>query len=338
MPNPNQEDSKKKPPSQHQVSDLILGGLKPRTSKDTSNWITGLADNVISDAVEAASQEQPAAPPPTLKKGKPVTVSFADQLFDHFQQYEFEFNRTVAGTDYVITIERPTFHREIVRGSFGAQETVRTFRGRLSTRFFSMILRATEFDMECWILPVEQTIGFRADDPLYRPYVSLAPVQGKTSWTVNGTVIEFSETRLLAKQLFAALIRHARGEALEGEQFSMGGQLPPKAASTPSPGACSPPLQSLPKTKQTLRSTSSRNKPAARDVADIDASVASLQAAIDRRLEILTTAGAEAFGKQDMAQVESLYKKASRVKELQGKLNQFMKQWKEAMDQVLNSQ
>src|SRR5438045_2420641 len=105
----NNDDQKKKgsgPPQPPHVSDLILGSLKPRTGKDTSRWIAGLADDKIKEAAEVASRELEKSnsgfsQAANEKSGaRPTVVSFMDHLFDFFQQIEFDFNRTVAGTDY----------------------------------------------------------------------------------------------------------------------------------------------------------------------------------------------------------------------------------------------
>jgi hypothetical protein len=230
----NNEDQKKRPSGPPHVSDLILGSLKPRTGKETSKWIAGLADNTIKDAAEAAAREMESIPTPSgahqamkQNSGKQAVVMFTDQLFDYFQQYEFDFNRTVAGTDYVISIERPIFSTEQVRARFAATETVKVFKGRVSTRYWTMIIRSVSEIIEAWILPVEAIFSFRADDDRLPPYITIEPIAsraGELNWKVNGIGLTVEQTRMLAKQIFGALIRKARGEMPEGELFTVSGE------------------------------------------------------------------------------------------------------------------
>jgi hypothetical protein len=369
---PNNDDEKKELSVQHQVSDLILGSLKPRTGKDTNKWIADLSDSAPKDAAEAPGNQDGesagatvAAPPVAKPGGKPPTIALVDQLFDFFQQYEFDFNKSAAGTDYLIAIERPTFVNESVRGAFGTPDTLQAFRGRLSTRFYTLLLRSTADLIEGWVLPAEMIFGFRADDGLYQPYVTILPTMGSNgeqSWKVNDTSIDSSQTRLLAKQLFGALVRHAKGEADDEESFTLSGtgttaspaapdSAPAAAGNLPASDLSSflareeqgktpaADLQTLPASPLSAQQ-SARNSAApqaATDNAGMDTALTMLNTAIASELEKLTATGAQAFAKQDMVQVEHIYKKTSRVKELETELTQFLNQWRTSLQETLDS-
>lgn len=368
----NSDNQKKKntgTPQPGHVNDLILGSLRPRTGRETSCWITGLVDESLTRELSdnAVTTEKPAGPVPSnTPPVRPSAVSFVDHLFDFFQQIEFDFNKTVAGTDCVVTIDRPTYSNEKIRVRFQQQETVKVFRGRISTRYWTLIIRAHNDIIEGWVIPIEQVFGFRPDDGQYAPFVTIEPTANRDQqpcWRVNGTEVAWDQARHLAKQIFAALIRIARGEDSNNERFRMstGSErfanevepLPVHLTSSPLLGkpAAAPaaeaavappvlqpqmPLQTPPKTKQTLRGTQTR-KSSGGGEQSVDSIIDMLVTALNRDLQKLSDQGAEAFARQDMAAVEVLYRRAVRVKELQEQLIAGFGQWKKAVKEAMES-
>ena len=225
----NSEDPRKKPSSgPPHISDMILGSLKPRTGKETSKWIAGLADDsALKEAAEAAARENEAAAPAAAvglqqKVGQHTVITFMDHLFDCFQQYEFDFNRSVAGTDLVINIDRPVMAHENIKQQF-ITESVQVFRGRISTRSWTFIIRGRQECIEGWILPIEKMISFTADQSAFVRflYIQTEMKNNSLTWNIDGVDIPWENVRALAKMLFGALIRVAKGEAGDAERFSL---------------------------------------------------------------------------------------------------------------------
>ena len=224
----NSDDPRKKasngPP---QITDMILGSLKARTGKETSKWIAGLADDsALKEAAEVAAKDHEAAAATAVglqqKAGQQTVISFMDHLFDCFQQYEFDFNRSVAGTDLVITIDRPLMAHENIKQQF-VTESVQVFRGRISTRSWTFLLRGRQECIEGWILPIEKMISFTADQSAFSRYLYIRTdtKNGALKFNVDGMEIPWENIRSLAKMLFGSLIRVAKGEASETETFSL---------------------------------------------------------------------------------------------------------------------
>jgi hypothetical protein len=285
----------------------------------------------------------------------------------------------VQGTDYVVSIERPTYQKETVRGKFIASETVQTFRGRISTRFWTMILRAYNEQVDAWILPVEQIFAFRADDQHYLPMLHMEPVAtrtGELAWRVCETEVPWADVRKLAKELFAMLIRVARGEATPADHFSVHKMNPEKSqessGSMPALGAIEAalknPLTTQPKI-ELQKPEPLTPKPALLTPADIEAKPSAAQSkapavgrtraetlanmvggqpsidtvidllnrVINVELEKLSAAGAEAFSKQDLASVEKSFKRSTRIKELHAQMVASMQHWKQALKDASES-
>jgi hypothetical protein len=87
------DDPKKQKPSN--PSDAILGALKPRTGKETSRWIAGLADDTISPSEmlhpeTGGSEDSPASSHQGIKttnNTRQAVITILDHIFDCFQQY-----------------------------------------------------------------------------------------------------------------------------------------------------------------------------------------------------------------------------------------------------------
>lgn len=224
----NQDDKKKvKITGAPQLSDMILGSLKPRVGKETTKWVAGLAD----DAMEAAEQEarmqavemltsSDQVPPKPAQLG---VVQFMDYLFDCFQQYEFEFNRSTPAPEMQVSIERPTTVVETLRSSMKGNETRQVFRGRLSTRFWTLLLRGHENELEGFILPIDQLISFASDPIHFTQFLKMrgeTAEDGDTRWFVDDVEITWDKIRAFGKQMFAALVHVAKTESAEGLVFS----------------------------------------------------------------------------------------------------------------------
>jgi hypothetical protein len=364
----NRDNQKKKPtgaPPPPNVND-ILGSLKQRTGRETSRWMAGLADENITQELFDNSHHTDNSPVPT----HPSAIGLVDHLFDFFQQIEFEFNKTVAGTDCIVTIERPIYCNEKVRVRFQQSDTVRVFRGRVSTRYWSLIVRAHNDVIHGWVIPAEQVFGFRPDDNQSETFFTIESIgqkNGKHYWRVNNAEVCWEETRFLAKQIFTSLIRVARGEARETDPLllstnagasnespvnpSAGHQAATSAgsllrtanqATTGAPGSQPVAMQEpqtqlqTPPTKQSLRGQRAV-KSLAPPEPTIDSVVDSLSTILSRELLKLSKQGAEAFAMQDMAAVDKIYRKSVRIKELQDQLLYGMQQWKQAVKQVMDS-
>lgn len=220
----NQDDQKKKAAVPH-FSDMILGSLKPRTGRETSKWIAGLSDEEGTEAVT----EQPEAPPPApvqqpvKRNSKQDMVHLLDHIFDCFQQYEYDFNRTVVGTDLVVSIDRPQWATEVIRHKFQPSESVQVFRGKISTRQWTLFIRGRKDMVEGWVMPIDKLISFTTDQNAFVRFLLIEGTWKKQNifWAIDGDEVPWEAARSLAKQLFGALVKIARGEASDSEPFTL---------------------------------------------------------------------------------------------------------------------
>jgi hypothetical protein len=224
----NQDDKKKvKLTGAPQLTDMILGSLKPRVGKETTKWVAGLAE----DAMDAAEQEARMQAVEMLTSSdqvpaRPAQLGFAqfmDYLFDCFQQYEFEWNRSAPSVQMTVAVERPTTVVETLRSSLKGNETRQVFRGRISTQYWTLLIRGHETEIEGFILPIDQLISFASDPIHFTQFLQMRGEQtedGDVRWFVDDVEITWDKIRAFGKQLFASLVHAAKTESAEGFVFS----------------------------------------------------------------------------------------------------------------------
>lgn len=352
----NQDDKKKvKLGGAPQLTDMILGNLKPRVGKETTKWVAGLTDETIADAEHEArmqgvqmltSSEQ--VPPRPAQVG---VVQFMDYLFDCFQQYEFEFNRSTPAPELNVTAERPTAVTETIRHSLKSPETRQVFRGRISTQYWTLLLRGHHEEVEGYLLPIDQLISFASDPLHYTKFLSLTGTANgdDISWSVDGVEVSWDKIRSFGKQLFAALVHVAKTGSAEGLVFAFSHKEP--AATTGGADAVKqasydfnshdPALDDVGYTVpgSSAPAPAPAPAPAAVKVAPaksageskIEVALDQLQKALSEELDDLTKAGQEAFAKQDMANVEKIVQRTNKVKLLRDQINVQIATWKAAL-------
>lgn len=343
----NSEDQKKpKLSGAPQLTDMILGNLKPRVGKETTKWVAALSEEAMEAAAEAAqsqgvemltSSEQ--VPP---KPAQVTATAFMDYLFDCFQQYEFEFNRSAQAPEMLISLERPTMVVETLREKLKKPVTEQVFRGRLSTRYWTLLLRAHQYDIEGWIMPIDQLIGFASDREPFTQFLDLRAVtrDQEIIWSVDGVEITWDKMRSFAKQLFAALIHVAKTENADGLVFSLSAKK--EDTSKSEPGANTAAATAEPAADKTSfyehnpdfegYGTATAGQPAAPAGPTIDAALDTLQKAINGELERLSSKGQAAFAKQDMATVQKIFERTTKVKEIQVEATKLVQSWKGTSD------
>jgi hypothetical protein len=356
----NQDDKKKvKLSGAPQLSDMILGSLKPRVGKETSKWVAGLTEDAMEAAEQAArmqgvemltSSDQVPHKPPHV-----AITHFMDYLFDCFQQYEFEFNRTAPVPEMLVSIERPTSVVETTRHSLRAPETRQVFRGRISTRQWTLLLRGHQDEMEGFLLPIDQLISFAGDPMHYTQFLKMSgtPEGDDMKWTVDDIEVSWDKIRSFAKQLFAALLHVAKTGVSEGLVFTFGNTKPEATATTGGAAKQAPVAEpaysfndhnpafddmgydeNTAATQPRIAKPTALSKPTAKPTeksGQIESAFEQLQKAFADELESLAASGQAAFAKQDMANVEKIFQRTNKVKQLRDQVNAQIATWKSAL-------
>jgi hypothetical protein len=350
----NQPNKKSNP----NISDMILGGLKSRAGKDTSNWLTNLGGGGKEGAreaieQEAANQQVPPRHSAQVPSGKGSIVGWVDKIFDNFAQYEVEFNRAVSGTELTVSVERPEYSNP------------ESFRGRLSTRQWTLILRNNKGIIEGYFLPCDKMIAFSINEHGFTRILQMKPgYQDDQSCYLVGdrqTPVLYSQVPYFSKQLFGALIRVAKGEGSDQEEFIW---MPPSPVPerTPNRGefdsartadsempaikpgqpAPQPVAEGLPSMRATTQSGTHQLQgqvpyvqPRPQGGSDFERPPMTLVEAFDNvlrsmeiELENLAQLGSSAFEQKDQEQVDKIMRKTNKVKAYRERLRGAITEWK----------
>lgn len=339
-------------------NEIILGGLKSRSGKETSRWINDLTSDGVADLVVGASEPEPSLPP---QGSTPINsiVHFVDRLFDLFQQYEVEFNRKISSAELAMETERPVISSELLTRMQGNDRL--HFSGRIHIHGWSLLVRGNLQGIEGYILPSDHLIAFSGNESAYVRFFQSTPVSEnkELKWSFNGVSITSETLPSLAKQLFGSLVQVSRGEASENTPFVFRDKqsLTENALQTPSTSnvfeddgghSLQQSEQSQPSPQPARRSTTTvapdKEEPEMENKAsvlvntvgvgtDLTRACDVLAEAIENELASLTRAGAQAFEKHDLSGVENALIKTKKLKSMRDQMLATIEEWKVALQE-----
>ncbi len=206
------------------INDMILGGIKSRSGKETTKWLNNLTSENIEDAVEAAAQvtESPGSTAPvssaTIAQSQ---VKWVDQLFDYFSQYQVEFNRAVQNSELKMDSERPIITGDLISRMQGSDS--HHYSGRLHTRYWTLAIIGNLNSVEGYIIPSDHFIGFEKNRAKYIQFFQFLPVwDGELKWSFDNGAVGINQLPTLAKQIFGHLVRVSKGEVDDQQRFGFG--------------------------------------------------------------------------------------------------------------------
>ncbi len=353
------------------INDMILGGIKSRSGKDTSKWINNLTSEGIEELVEAsaaaAASQSAAVAPPSAAVLNQTQIKWVDKLFDFFQQYQVEFNRAVQSADLKVDSERPVITPELISRMQGSDKTF--FSGRMHTRYWTLAVLGNLNGVEGYVIPSEHYIGFEKNRSKYTQFFEFIPVwDDELKWSFDNGSVGIEQLPALAKQIFGHLIKVTKGEVDDQQRFGFG--LPAKTISTvvaapkiddsPSDfllnhgGVFDEEPSGFPKAPASRSEASKQHYVAATGAAPVaqsefeekrpsEAATGSSPGiaeacdifirAIEKELQTLSKAGAKAFEDHDFSKVEVLMKRTSKMKGLRDQMLSTVKEWKKILQE-----
>lgn len=196
----------------------VMAGYKGKSPKSTHTLLAKISGDKA--AVEVGERHKEKAIDDAM-------ISFVDRMFDSFQNCAYEINRHAAGSELELNWIRPFKQKETVLSGWRnkQQDIIEVLSGRLSTRQWTLVVRGTPKDgITIHILPVDKLISFGTDQSEFKVYLTLAPsIEGLgVKWNVDeGKELTVDKWSDVYRELFEALIRHARGKALVDEKFNL---------------------------------------------------------------------------------------------------------------------
>lgn len=218
------DDQNKNQPSLAELQQRILRGVKSDVGDKTGKWVMNLKEGV-DEKVEVPTQfdEEKAATFPDDMR------SWIDKMFDHFQRYETEYNRTQNDGEFLVNSERPVFMTGGINTASSQYRSTKEhgpqyFQGHLYTRNWAMLIQGTELTIKAWVLPVDFLIGFETKEEEFNVYFEMRGAKNKdglTIWHIDAVPVSFEALSAISKTLFSALVRASKNEFDSKERFTL---------------------------------------------------------------------------------------------------------------------
>ena len=216
-------------PMNEDLAARILGSMKKAyTGEQTVRWLANLNEDLPVQPAKAAG----AKVSQSTSELSVRSVTVLDRLFDEFQRYCYEFNKTVTDPEFRVQCERA----KPVNLQMPYREEPIIAQGHLSTKLWSMIVQAQESAIYVFIVPIDFLLGFHAERNNYEPHMVMQVVKnglGAQSWQIDGVSVQTSMLPTISKKLFSALIRVFNEEADYTIKFQM---VQNAAPAVPGPG------------------------------------------------------------------------------------------------------
>ena len=211
------------------LNDRILTALATSTASDTncetladsqlvSDWLRKLKTGCLQSLHEASSRVNLDAQQEAAYRA--ATVQLLDRAMSLLHSYSLPFNQTV-GPELHMTFTRPTVVSELL--STGPRRepiaTVESYRGRLSTRTWSLVARGQSNVIDFLLLPADKVIGLSRAEAAFEPICALRAscVDGELQWQAGARPLTNKLLQLLCQDLFNTLVRHSTGEVQNGQ-------------------------------------------------------------------------------------------------------------------------
>jgi hypothetical protein len=137
-----------------------------------------------------------------------------DRLFACLQGFAYEFNKVAVGTDLHVSGTMSGDVKEVLNYNKyrEAEKTQTYFRARLSTRFYTLIIRGGENLIDCFVMPVNHAMALSKVEKEYNP---LATIEIKVNdegivWRSLVDESSFNSLEDLCAWLFQRLIDQTR--------------------------------------------------------------------------------------------------------------------------------
>lgn len=102
-------------------------------------------------------------------------VNLVDRMFDYFQNLAYDFNHMNPAPELELSWIRPTLTRENISSWHQSAQYISVFTGRISTRFWTLVVRGTFESVDSYIIPADKLLSFTTDPTSHNCALSILP-------------------------------------------------------------------------------------------------------------------------------------------------------------------
>jgi hypothetical protein len=201
------------------LSKNILANIrKSFTGEDTSRFLINLGDTFLTQPPEADNQPGEEV---NGKEARSSVLYFLDKLFDDFVRYSYEFGKTPTGERFSPECLRPVRPQDPFQPTPG--ELPILLEGSLAIGDWAMLVQVQGRKIRAFVIPRPYLQGFHSRQSYYTPFFELESSfeHGEYGWKLDGAHLDSEFLPKISKDLFAALVKIAKGEASHTEKFRL---------------------------------------------------------------------------------------------------------------------
>lgn len=151
-------------------------------------------------------------------------ATMMEHIFEILKSYAYELNNALGYGPLHVAATNPQAVTEIVKFNSlrQAEETVTYYRARLSTPFYSLVLRGDKKGIQFYIMPVARAIGLSKQECHFIPVMRLSThvYDGTVAWSCdNARSLSPSMVELICMNLFQRLIEETKEQFRRQEGF-----------------------------------------------------------------------------------------------------------------------
>ncbi|MDX1986291.1 MAG: hypothetical protein SFV17_06360 [Candidatus Obscuribacter sp.] len=102
-------------------------------------------------------------------------VNLVDRMFDYFQNLAYDFNQMNPAPELELSWIRPTLTRENISSWHQSAQYISVFTGRISTRFWTLVVRGTYEAVDSYIIPADKLLSFTTAPSSHNCALSILP-------------------------------------------------------------------------------------------------------------------------------------------------------------------
>jgi hypothetical protein len=203
------------------LNERLDDGVKEKRSSVSRSGMAGHR------AGAKASGRHRKLPPENYKEAHQTMIRFVDGIFDLLQMAAYEINKGTHGSELELTWFRPEPEKEKEPQPTWSNELAKpaAVAGRLSTRFWSLVLKGSATEIQAYILPVEKLLSFSTSATSFVPYITARSEMSANGiiWKIDHVPIRREHIPILARHLMETVMKCARRQPFEPNSFSLGG-------------------------------------------------------------------------------------------------------------------
>jgi len=209
------------------VDERLEQNIKEKRGSVSRSGMSGMTHaNPHRPSAKASGRHRKLAPE-NYKEAHQTMTRFVDGIFDLLQMAAYEINKATHGSELELTWFRPEPEKDREPQPVWTSELVKpaSVVGRLSTRFWSLVLKGSATEIQAFILPVEKLLGFSTSSAGFTPYVTARSEMSPNGilWKIDNVNIRREHIPILARHLMETVMKCARRQPFEPNSFSLGG-------------------------------------------------------------------------------------------------------------------